>query len=81
MFHVNHNGGGLLLMSSVQPDTRGIKKVRKYISKFHGEENYVEPDHYSWLPYTDSTFIGKGYPIIHLRRVRSEEGGTAIIIN
>ena len=81
LFHVNHNRGGLVLMSSVQPDTRGIKQVRKYISKFHGEENYEEPDHYSWLPYTDSTKIGQNYPVIHLRRVHSEEGGTVIIVN
>lgn len=80
LFHVNLNRGGLILTSSVQPESRGIMKVRKYISKFHGEENYEEPEHYSWLPYTDSTLTGKNYPIIHLRRVRSEEGGTAIVI-
>lgn len=81
LFHVNHNKGGFVLMSSVQPGSRGIKKVRKYICKFHGQENYEEPDHYSWIPYTDSTLVGKNYPIIHLRRVRSEEGGTAIIVH
>lgn|SRR5574344_426183 len=80
LFHVNLNNGGLYLMSSVQPDTRGIKQVRKYISKFHGEENYEEPDYYSWLPYTNSNLVGKNYPLIHLRRVRSEEGGTVIVI-
>lgn len=81
LFHVNPNGGGLVLMSSVQPETKGINKVRKYINKFHGEENYVEPDHYFWLPYTDSTLIEKNYPIIHLRRVHSDEGGTAILVH
>ena len=25
--------------------------------------------------------IGQNYPVIHLRRVRSEEGGTVIIVN
>ena len=79
-FHVNPGRKSLVLMSPVQPETRGIRKVRNYISKFHGKENYEEPEHYSWLPFTDSTLIGKNYPVIHLRRIHSEEGGTTIII-
>lgn len=80
-FHLNCNGNGFTLMTSVQPDTKQIQKVREAISRFHGEENYEEEWHYSWLPYTDSTKIGKNYPVIHLRRVRTEEGGTVIVVN
>lgn len=82
-FHLNYSnrGKGFMLMTSVQPDSRQIKIVRDAISKFHGKENFEEDDHYLWLPFTDSTKMGQNYPIIHLRRVRSEEGGTAIIVN
>ena len=82
-FHLNYrnDGRGFMLMSSVQPDTRQIRIVRDAISKFHGKENFEEDCHYSWLPFTDSTKIGQNYPVIHLRRVRSEEGGTVIIVN
>lgn len=82
-FHLNYRNEnrGFVLMSSVQPDTRQIRIVRDAISKFHGKENFEEDCHYSWLPFTDSTKIGQNYPVIHLRRVRSEEGGTVIIVN
>ena len=80
-FHLNIHGRGFVLITSVQPYTKQIRKVRKAISKFHGEENFEEEWHYSWLPFTDSTKIGKPYPIIHLRRYRTEEGGTIIIVN
>ena len=70
-----------MLITSVQPDTKQMRIVRDAISKFHGEENFEEDYHYSWLPYTDSTNIGQNYPIIHLRRVLSEDGGTVIIVN
>ena len=56
------------------------QNVTVYGTTFH--LNYSSEDnHYSWLPFTDSTKIGQNYPIIHLRRVRSEEGGTVIIVN
>lgn len=82
LFHVNlsKQGNALSLMTSVSPDSRGMKRVRKYISKYHGKEEYEEPGHYSWLPYTDSTLIGKDYPVIHLRGVHAEDGGTVIFI-
>ena len=82
-FHinVNHHSQGFMLITSVQPDTKQMRIVRNAISKFHGEENFEEDYHYSWLPYTDSTKIGQHYPIIHLRRVRPEDGGTVIIVN
>ena len=82
-FHLNYrnDGRGFMLMSSVQPDTRHIRIVRDAISKFHGKENFEEDCHYSWLPFTDSTKIGQNYPVIHLRRAHSEEGGTVIIVN
>lgn len=81
-FHINYlqSNHGFFLITSVQPDTKQIKKVREAISKFHGEENFEEDMHYSWLPFTDSTKRDKPYPVIHLRRIRSEEGGTAIIV-
>ena len=82
-FHLNYSsdGRGFMLMSSIQPESRQIRIVRNAISKYHGKENFEEDNHYSWLPFTDSTKIGQNYPIIHLRRVRSEEGGTVIIVN
>jgi hypothetical protein len=83
-FHLNyvnyHNNRGFILMTSAQPESRQIRIVRDAISKFHGKENFEEDYHYSWLPFTDSTKIGQNYPVIHLRRVRSEEGGTVIIV-
>ena len=79
-FHINYlqSNHGFFLITSVQPDTKQIQKVRDAISKFHGEENFEEGMHYSWLPFTDSTKRDKPYPVIHLRRIRSEEGGTTI---
>jgi hypothetical protein len=67
-FHinVNHHSQGFMLITSVQPDTKQMRIVRDANSKFHGEENFEEDYHYSWLPYTDSTKIGQNYPIIHL---------------
>lgn len=81
-FHLNYDvhTSRIMLVSSVQPETKEIERVRKAISKYHGEGNEEEPEHYSWLPYTDSTRINKNYPIIHLRRVRSDEGGTVILL-
>ena len=60
-FHinVNHHSQGFMLITSVQPDTKQMRIVRDAISKFHGEENFEEDFHYSWLPYTDSTKIGQ----------------------
>lgn len=82
-FHLNYSSkvSGFMLMSSVQPDSRQIRIVRNAINKFHGKENFEEENHYSWLPFTDSTKIGQNYPVIHLRRVHSDEGGTVIIVN
>jgi hypothetical protein len=81
-FRLNYreNEDGFLLVSSVQPDNPQIKKVRDAISKFHGQENIEEDAHYSWLPFTAPTTMGQNLPVIHLRRVRSEEGGTVIIV-
>ena len=53
-----------MLITSVQPDTKQMRIVRDAISKFHGEENFEEDYHYSWLPYTDSTNIGQNYPFV-----------------
>ena len=83
-FHLNCGRcRGFNLMTSVQPDTKQILKVREAISKFHGEANFEEEWHYSWLPYTDSTKKGTNYPVIHMRRVRTydDNGGTVIIVN
>ena len=84
LFHLNmHKRDGHLsfsFMSSVQPDSKQIKKVREGISKFHGKENFEEDGHYSWIPSISSDGSSLSDPIIHLRRVRSEEGGTVILV-
>lgn len=82
-FHLNYNEHrhGFVLMSSFQPDTRQIKTVRDAISKYHGEENIEEPNHYSWFSTEDSKKIGMTSLIIHLKRVRSSEGGTMITVS
>lgn len=78
-FYVNQ--GGTILMSSVQPESKAMKKVVTYLNKLYGEAYAQSPEDYVWPAYRDSTMDEKRYPNIHLRRTRGEEGGTAIIFN
>ena len=78
-FHVNEDG--TILMSSVQPESKAMKKVVTYLNNFYGEAYEQSPEDYIWPAFRDSTMDEKRYPNIHLRRIRGEEGGTAIIFD
>lgn len=78
-FYVNQ--GGTILMSSVKPESKAMKKVVTYLNRLYGKAYEQSPEDYVWPAYRDSTLDEKRNPNIHLRRTRGEEGGTAIIFD
>lgn len=78
-FYVNQ--GGTIFMSSVQPESKAMKKVVTYLNRLYGKAYEQSPEDYVWPAFKDSTLDEKRYPNIHLRRTRGEDGGTAIIFN
>jgi len=74
--------GGIVLMTSVQPDDPKMKQVVKYLTGIYGKPYEDEEDGYDikWSSSDDS--LDEFCPdctLVHLRRVRSEEGGTCLI--
>ena len=81
-WRVNLMSGGIVLMTSVQPDDPKMKQVVKYLTGIYGKPYEDEEDGYDikWSSSDDS--LDEFCPdctLVHLRRVRSEEGGTCLI--
>jgi hypothetical protein len=76
---------GIVLMTSVQPDDPKMKQVVKYLNRIYGkpyQDDEDEEDGYDikWSSSNDPNDIFKlGSTLVHLRRIRSEEGGTCLI--
>ena len=80
-WRVNLMSGGIVLMTSVQPDNPKMKQVVKYLTGIYGKPYEDEEDGYDikWSSSDDLLDIFRpGCTLVHLRRIRSEEGGTII---
>ena len=81
-WRVNLMSGGIVLMTSVQPDDPKMKQVVKYLTGIYGKPYEDEEDGYDikWSSSDNPSDIFRpGCTLVHLRRVRSEEGGTSLI--
>lgn len=81
-WRVNLMSGDIVLMTSVQPDNPKMKQVIKYLTGIYGKPYEDEEDGYGikWSSSDDPLNIFRtGCTLVHLRRVRSEEGGTSLI--
>ena len=71
----------IVLMTSVQPDDSKMKQVVKYLTGIYGKPYEDEEDGYDikWSSSDNPSDIFRpGSTLVHLRRVRSEEGGTSL---
>ena len=74
----------IVLFSSVQPDDQEMKKVIDYLNGIYGKPYDIEDGVYNikWSSSDDSLNIfTPGSTLVTLRRVHSEEGGTALFFN
>lgn len=81
-WRVNLMSGAIVLLTSVQPDDPQMKLVDKYLNSIYGKSYEDEEDGYDikWSSSNDPNDIFKlGSTLVHLRRIRSEEGGTCLI--
>lgn len=71
----------IVLMTSVQPDDSKMKQVVKYLTGIYGKPYEDEEDGYDikWSSSDNPSDIFRpGSTLVHLCRVRSEEGGTSL---
>jgi len=81
-WRVNLMSGGIVLMTSVQPEDPKMKQVVKYLNSIYGKPYLYDEDEYNikWSSSDDSLDIFRpGSTLVHLRRVHSEEGGTFLV--
>ena len=81
-WRVNLMSGGIVLMTSVQPDDPKMKLVVKYLTGIYGKPYEDEEDGYDikWSSSDDPLDVFRpDCTLVHLRRIRSEEGGTVLI--
>ena len=78
-WRINLMSDGIVLLTSVQPDDPKMKQVVKYLTGIYGKPYEDEEDGYDikWSSSDNPSDIFRpGSTLVHLRRVRSEEGGT-----
>ena len=83
-WRVNLMSGGIVLMTSVQPDDLKMKQVVKYLNCIYGKPYEDEEDGYDikWSSSDNPLNIFRpGSTLVHLRRVHSEEGGTLLFFD
>ena len=76
---INLMSDNIVLMTSVQPDEPKMKQVIKYLTGIYGKPYEDEEDGYDikWSSSDNPSDIFRhGSTLVHLRRVRSEDGGT-----
>ena len=81
-WRVNLMSGSIVLMTSVQPDDPKMKQVVKYLTGIYGKPYEDEEDGYDikWSSSDDPLDVFRpDCTLVHLRRIRSEEGGTCLI--
>ena len=74
--------GAIVLMTSVQPDDPKMKQVVKYLTTIYGKPYEDEEDGYDIKWSSSDDPLDEFRPdctLVHLRRIRSEEGGTCLI--
>ena len=73
---INLMSDNIVLMTSVQPDEPKMKQVVKYLTGIYGKP-YEDGYDIKWSSSDNPSDIFRpGSTLVHLRRVRSEEGGT-----
>lgn len=73
---INLMSDNIVLMTSVQPDDSKMKQVVKYLTGIYGKP-YEDGYDIKWSSSDNPSDIFRpGSTLVHLRRVRSEEGGT-----
>ena len=86
-WRVNLMSGGIVLMTSVQPDDPKMKQVVKYLNRIYGkpyQDDEDEEDGYyiKWSSSDDPVDIFRpGSTLVRLRRVHSDEGGTFLFFD
>ena len=86
-WRVNLMSGGIVLMTSVQPDDPKMKQVVKYLNRIYGkpyQDDEDEEDGYyiKWSSSDDPVDIFRpGSTLVRLRRVHSDEGGTSLFFD
>ena len=78
---INLMSDNIVLMTSVQLDEPKMKQVVKYLTGIYGKPYEDEEDGYDikWSSSDNPSDIFRpGSTLVHLRRVRSEEGGTIL---
>ena len=78
-WRINLMSDGIVLLTSVQPDDPKMKQVVKYLTGIYGKPYEDEEDGYDikWSSSDNPSDIFRpGNTLVHLRRIRSEEGGT-----
>ena len=78
-WRINLMSDNIVLMTSVQPDDPKMKQVVKYLTGIYGKPYEDEEDGYDikWSSSDNPSDIFRpGNTLVHLRRIRSEEGGT-----
>jgi hypothetical protein len=86
-WRVNLMSGGIVLMTSVQPDDPKMKQVVKYLNRIYGkpyQDDEDEEDGYDikWSSSDDPVDIFRpGSTLVRLRRVHSDEGGTFLFFD
>ena len=81
-WRVSLKSNNIVLMTSVQPDDFQMKQVVKYLTDIYGKPYENEEYGYDikWSSSDDSLDIFRpDCTLVHLRRIRSEEGGTCLI--
>ena len=78
-WRINLMSDNIVLMTSVQSDDPKMKQVVKYLTGIYGKPYEDEEDGYDikWSSSDNPSDIFRpGNTLVHLRRIRSEEGGT-----
>lgn len=80
-WRINLRPESIILFTSVNPDEPQMKQVINYLNGIYGEPyDYEEDFNIKWSSSTNPDDIFNGAStLVHLRRVRSEEGGTFLM--
>lgn len=80
VFHVNVYDGRMNLMTSVQPESRQMRKLVKAIAKNYGEPEIDEEEMvYLWASFLHQEGE-RNIPYIRIRRVHGDIGGTVMFL-
>lgn len=79
---INVQSDGICLLTSIQPESPKMESVKRVLTRYYGEPYEECENDYKWSSdsYSDSEygFLPCG-TLVHLRRINTEEGGTALL--